>query len=997
MCELKFPRKKIFFTVFYRNPEHKVSSTGFETFLENFEQLNHKICQEKPYASFFTGDVNGHTQAWYPEGDTNPEGNALDELFSSLSLTQIITEPTHFFRDDCAPSCIDIILTDQPNVVLHSGVRPSLDPAVKHHITYCKLNFKIPPPPKFKRKIYHYNRAQADAIAKSVESFPWAQELLKLKNPTHQVQLLNKTILNIMSNFIPNEEKTFCPRDPPWFSKSIKNLLKKHNKIYKKFKENGYTVEDRVLVDRSKTEVNDMILVAKENYLKSQGERLADPSTGSKTYWKILNNFLNKCKVPRIPPLFENNCFISDCKEKATVFNDYFAKQCTPFLTNSVLPPVTFYTENRLSHINISVDDVKDILKVLKPNKANGPDNISVPMIKLCADPICLPLQIIFQNIIDTGIFPEQWKEANVTPVHKKKDKQTVSNYRPISLLPLFAKVFERIVFKNLYNFLKLNNLITKNQSGFTPGDSGTNQLISLIHDIHKAFDDNRCLEVRSVYLDMSKAFDKVWHEGMIHKLIQNGIDGHLLNFFKSYLSNRKQRVVLNGQCSDWAPILSGVPQGSVLGPLLFLIYINDLECGIKSQIKFFADDTSLYSVVIDPVRSATELNHDLEIINQWAKQWKMSFNPDPTKPANEILFSQKRSSPAHPPLFFNGVEVKRVTEHKHLGLILDPQLKFAAHINEKSAKARKGIGIIKHLRLYLPIDALKSIYTAHVRSHLDYCDFIFHIPELLGNFSTDVNLSTLMGRLESLQYQAGLAVTGMWKSTNRDKVYEELGWEPLNLRRYSRRLTVFYKIMNGLTPRYLFEPVTPPRTHLYGTSTTNDLHPMKCRTQRYKNSFFPDAIDCWNKIGPEIRHTETLGLFKKTLKAIIKPEGKSIFNIHSPNLKYLYQLRAGLSALKAHKHRHQFKDTPTDLCLCGNGPESTVHYLLLCPFFHNLRSKLFDRIDPFIDQLNKELDRNNLSEILLYGHKDLNPMQNRSILEATLDYIQNTRRLSPE
>ena len=162
-------------------------------------------------------------------------------------------------------------------------------------------------------------------------------------------------------------------------------------------------------------------------------------------------------------------------------------------------------------------------------SKAHGPDDISAHKIKLCADEICEPLRIIFQTIIDTGIFPEQWKEANVTPVHKKKDKQTVSNYRPISLLPLFAKVFERVVFKNLYQFLKENSLITKNQSGFTPGDSGTNQLISLIHDIHSAFNDNSCLEVRSIYLDMSKAFDKVWHEALLCKLKQNKINENLL------------------------------------------------------------------------------------------------------------------------------------------------------------------------------------------------------------------------------------------------------------------------------------------------------------------------------------------------------------------------------------------------------------------------------------------------------------------------------------
>ena len=374
-----------------------------------------------------------------------------------------------------------------------------------------------------------------------------------------------------------------------------------------------------------------------------------------------------------------------------------------------------------------------------------------------------------------------------------------------------------------------------------------------------------------------------------------------------------------------------------------------------------------------------------------------MSFNPDPTKPAEEILFSQKKSTIYHPPLFFNGSEVKRVADHKHLGLVLDPKLNFAAHINEKSAIARKGIGLIKHLRSYLPTEALISIYTAHVRSHLDYCDFIYHIPELLGNFSTDVNLNNLMHKLESLQYQAGLAITGMWKGTNRDKVYDELGWEPLHLRRYFRRLNVFYKIMNGLTPQYLLEPVPPPRTHLYGTSATNDLYPMKCRTQRFKNSFYPDAVECWNNIGPEIRNLSTLKLFKSKIIGIIKPERKNIFNIHSPDLKYIYQLRVGLSALKAHKLRHNFKDTPDDTCTCFTGTESTLHFLLSCPMFDAHRVKLLETVTPVINKLNLELDNSVLGKILLYGDRALNPTQNKTILEATLDYIRKSGRLSHE
>ena len=206
---------------------------------------------------------------------------------------------------------------------------------------------------------------------------------------------------------------------------------------------------------------------------------------------------------------------------------------------------------------------------------------------------------------------------------------------------------------------------------GFRPGDSTTNQLLYLVSEIHEAFEDSKCLEVRAVFLDISKAFDKVWHNGLIFKLKQNGVSGNLLKFFESYLHNRKQRVMINGSYSDYASIESGVPQGSVLGPLLFLVYINDLEKNIKSNVKFFADDTMLYSVVKDPLITAADLNHDLDSINQWAHQWKMEFNPDPTKQAKEVLFSCKKKSPVHPVLVFNGTAVTKVDEHKHLGLTL--------------------------------------------------------------------------------------------------------------------------------------------------------------------------------------------------------------------------------------------------------------------------------------------------------------------------------------
>ena len=166
VTELKFGRKNIFLTVLYRNPASKAASEEFDTFLENFEALHMNIKKENPYAMFFTGDFNAHCQSWYSDGNTNAEGSSIDDLFTSLNLSQIIDEPTHFMRNNCNPSCIDLIVTDQPNLALDYGVRPSLDPTVKHQVVYCKINFKVPPIPNFSRHIWHFSRAKVDKIKK---------------------------------------------------------------------------------------------------------------------------------------------------------------------------------------------------------------------------------------------------------------------------------------------------------------------------------------------------------------------------------------------------------------------------------------------------------------------------------------------------------------------------------------------------------------------------------------------------------------------------------------------------------------------------------------------------------------------------------------------------------------------------------------------------------------------------------------------------------------
>ena len=439
--------------------------------------------------------------------------------------------------------------------------------------------------------------------------------------------------------------------------------------------------------------------------------------------------------------------------------------------------------------------------------------------------------------------------------------------------------------------------------------------LVYFTNEIHVAFENPHSLEVLAVFLDISKAFDKVWHGGLIFQLKQNGILGNLLNLFENYLTNRKRHVVLNGSHSDYTSIESGVPP-EIRSRSIIVSHINDLEINIYSNIKFFADDTMLYSVVRDPFLSANDLNHDLHVIQQWAYQWKMEFNPGPTKQATEVLFSCKKSKPTHPPLVFNGSVVHNKNEQKHLGLILDSGLSFPKHLNEKIKKAKKIIGIIQHLSKYLPLKILNQMYKAFVRPHLDYCDIIYHIPSFLNQPSLGFLLNHLMEQIEKIQYQAALAVTGAWQGSNRSQIYE-VGWESLSDRRMSRWILQIYKIINARTPSYLKDKLPPnKRPYLFSDDICNTLREIRCRSSRFMNSFYPNGVTSWSII---IKHFDTMpsiSKLKEHFLSLCRPNIKSTFNIYDPiGLRCIFQLRLRLSPLRSHKWRHNFIETTSNIC----------------------------------------------------------------------------------
>ena len=298
-----------------------------------------------------------------------------------------------------------------------------------------------------------------------------------------------------------------------------------------------------------------------------------------------------------------------------------------------------------------------------------------------------------------------------------------------------------------------------------------------------------------------------MWHEGVLFKLSQNGISENLLKLLTDFLKNKEQRVSLNGKTSFWTEVNAGVPQGSILGPLLFLIYINDLPDGLSSKVKLFADDISLFSVVHDIHSSASDLNKDLKTIYERAFPWKMSFNPDQNKQAQEVIFTRKYKNMRHPPLIFNKSKVFQSTTQKHLGLMLNNSLSLEEYLTAMGAKVGRTKALLRKLQHVLPRQALITIYKSFLRPYLDNGDILYDKA-----FNESFHQ-----KIESIQYNACLAITGSIRGSSREKICQELGLESLRHRRWYQKLCYFYKIYSTKSPDYLFQLI-PPKKASYTT-----------------------------------------------------------------------------------------------------------------------------------------------------------------------------------
>ena len=764
------------------------------------------------------------------------------------------------------------------------------------------------------------------------------------------------------------------PHDKPWFTSKLRTAIRVRERLRKKALKTK-NVHDQQKYKTQRNKVSNMKKIAKTLYFEKINDTINETKTNDpKSYWKIMKAFMKKNDVANIiPPLkFRENgldeLVFSD-EEKCNVLNNYFCSVTHLEENDKPLPPFPKRCNTVLDVIQITSQEIEKTINSLPLNKACGPDKIHHKLLKSIAKEISHPLKILFQRSLYENRYPKVWKEAFVIPIYKKGDKTTPANYRPISLLSCVGKLFERIIFQHIFQYLVDNNLLYDYQSGFIPGHSTVHQLIEIYDHICKSLDnkDLNCL----AFCDVSKAFDRVWHRGLLLKLEVYGISGNLLSWFSSYISNRSQKVCYKNSTSSAKFTHAGVPQGSVLGPLLFLLYINDIADDIQGLARLFADDTSVGNISRDLPTVIRNTNSDLSKINTWAKIWLVKFNPPKT---DIVIFTNKTIDTLDNNLEFDSEKLAHVDQHKHLGVTFQANGKWSTHIDNIIHTAGKQLNVLRKVKYQLKRENLSKLYTVFIRPVLEYAS------EVWSNCSEcDSN------RLERVQLQAARIVTGLPIYASKAALYFETGWEPLESRRKRKCLCQMYNIVNNKSPGYLqsLMPPTVANTIGYDLRNSANITVPYTRLNIYQKSFFPATIKLWNELEEGIKVSPNLSIFKRkiTENRVISPKSFS-FGDRKCNIIHT-KLRHGCSQLNSDLYRVHLLQSP--LCECGDSIEDVTHFFLHCTNYTELRRNILPRIRSIMADITVEN--------LLYGHSDLSFGENCTIFLLVHKFIKDSHR----
>lgn len=696
--------------VVYRHPRGNASR-----FLSYINDTLEVISKENKTCTLL-GDFNLNLLNFETHLDTHEFINILSSYFYSPH----IIKPTRITYHSA--TLIDNIFV---NSLAHHTISGNLVYDLTDHLpNFIIINKFTALPKNFSKVTRDYSNFDPNKFCDDVRSINW-EKCFNSNDSSESFDYFYSELIGVVDSHIPLKilsKRKLKQTFKPWITQGIRKSIQIKNKLYKKFLKTRSTYyHNKFKMYRNK--LNQLIKSSKNKYFI---EYFNNNKTNIKYIWsgirKLITNKSKGCSVPSKLIIDGND--ITDSKDIANAFNNFFTNVGTnlaqeiPAFNDSPFSFMGNPQTNSFFIRHVTSEEISKEISKLNPSKSTGPYSIPINILILIKDLISPPLQKIFNCSFDRGIVPEKFKIANVIPAHKKGSELCVNNYRPISLLSVFNKLLEKMMFSRLMSFINHNNILFHKQFGFRKHHSTLQAVLSIADKIQTSIDSSNfsC----GIFLDLSKAFDTVNHKILLDKLSFYGIRGNALEWFKSYLSNRKQFVSIGNVNSDMMSIPMGVPQGSVLGPLLFLLYLNDLpKCSSVLDFHLFADDTNLFYSSGSLLDIETTVRSELELVHKWLCCNQVSLN---IEKSNYVIFhAPQKKTTFQVNLSLHNIPLKQESTTKYLGILIDENLNWKSHISYIESKIKRGVGVISKLRHTVTRSILINLYYSLIYPYLIY------------------------------------------------------------------------------------------------------------------------------------------------------------------------------------------------------------------------------------------------------------------------------------
>jgi len=782
------------------------------------------------------GDFNYPEINWLNQSLADNASLDCKDFFSGVNdsfITQHVLVPT---RGDAT---LDLIFSREPELVSDVKVLENLGSS-DHNMVTCTIHHQCDTHVSH-RQVRDYNRGNYDSIRSELEEINWDEFMCGEMIPCWD--RFKKLLLELEQKYIPLKK---TPRrnhsnKPIWMTNKALKSIERKSKVFRKYKRH-----DHPAVKAANSTAVRELKRAKHNFEKKLAQNIKQDS---KSFFAYVRSKA-KSKTQAGALLSERNDMLNSDKDIAERFNQYFSSVFTSEDLSNIPTPVTVLDGLvQCTDLQFDVNTVTKALLKLRPDKSMGPDGLAPRLLLETKELISYPLCLLFRKSLDETSIPDDWKQATVTPIFKKGNRNQAENYRPVSLTSVIGKLFESIIRDNLVHYLESNTLITNTQHGFRKGRSCLTNLLEFLDKVTGCVDSGECVDV--VFLDFAKAFDKVPLKRLMVKIRSHGVTGKIAQWIEEWLRNRVQRVGIRGTLSEWIMVLSGVPQGSVLGPLLFLIFINDLEGGIKNWILKFADDTKIFSRVNNDT-DRERLQQDLHKLTSWSTEWQMLFN------VSKCKFMHIGKTSVQYSYSMNNKQLELVKEERDLGVLITSDLKVSQQCQGACNKALRMLGLIHRTIEFKHPDILLRLYKSLVRPHVEYCVVAwapYYVKDKEMIERVQRRFTRMIPSIRKLPYEERLAALGLWS---------------LEDRRLRADLIEVYKMTHGLSSidfNTFFEFCHNTRTRGHSLK----LHKNRVQTDLRQHFFTERIINVWNKMDEETVSATSMISFKGRLQKLHK------------------------------------------------------------------------------------------------------------------------------